>query len=561
MKFICDQCSTKYSIADEKVRRKVLKIRCKNCGNIIVVRDPTRGTGALAAVPTEGGRALDEAFQQVFSESPPATRSVTAAAQRSTAARVPTPAPALVDDHEREPEDDNTRISLPGELRPHEAAIEDEWYLAVDGHQFGPMSFDELCRRVRRGEARSETGDEAFVWRDGFEDWIDAHSVPELRPFVPPRPPPRGRGSGLLPLPADRDRSGAAAGLPAFGDPQVWPVSAASLAVSAPPARMPAGRAAVGARAASPTGEVSGPGVSEAFSLEALAALGSSAPGLASAGQQRVEQRPEKHYSGQQPMVGAPAPQLMAPAPLVAPPPPRVSGWLKLGVVLSFVILMLGGSALVYLLFFDARDASGPRGLAGIGTNRLGDLDAADLAGPDAGVAAGLEFAPVQVGRSRDRPGSGRGGSPETPAEPVATAKPAAREPDDGMTPEQRRLLALYGEKDNGAVPRTARESSATRGPARDLTDREIQKVLAQHRGRIQSCYERASKRDYSLGELRVDATVDVGPSGRVRTVSLKGVESEVLVDCLRSTLRQLVFKPIGGDGATLSMPFIFRGA
>lgn len=38
MKIVCDACSAKYSIADEKVRGKVFKIRCKKCSNIIVVR-------------------------------------------------------------------------------------------------------------------------------------------------------------------------------------------------------------------------------------------------------------------------------------------------------------------------------------------------------------------------------------------------------------------------------------------------------------------------------------------------------------------------------------------
>ena len=37
MKIICDNCRTKYSIADEKVKGKVFKIRCKKCSNIIVV--------------------------------------------------------------------------------------------------------------------------------------------------------------------------------------------------------------------------------------------------------------------------------------------------------------------------------------------------------------------------------------------------------------------------------------------------------------------------------------------------------------------------------------------
>ena len=38
MKFICENCKAKYTIADEKVRGKVLKIRCRGCGEIIAVR-------------------------------------------------------------------------------------------------------------------------------------------------------------------------------------------------------------------------------------------------------------------------------------------------------------------------------------------------------------------------------------------------------------------------------------------------------------------------------------------------------------------------------------------
>src|SRR5579884_3856558 len=43
MKIVCDNCATKYSIADEKVRGKVFKIRCKKCSHIIVVRGGTDG--------------------------------------------------------------------------------------------------------------------------------------------------------------------------------------------------------------------------------------------------------------------------------------------------------------------------------------------------------------------------------------------------------------------------------------------------------------------------------------------------------------------------------------
>src|SRR5450759_1817849 len=50
MKFVCDRCQTRYSIADEKVRQKILRIRCKSCGNVIVVQD-AHGGASGAGVP------------------------------------------------------------------------------------------------------------------------------------------------------------------------------------------------------------------------------------------------------------------------------------------------------------------------------------------------------------------------------------------------------------------------------------------------------------------------------------------------------------------------------
>src|SRR3954466_14126743 len=37
MKVTCQSCQAKYTIADEKVRGKVAKIRCKKCGTTIIV--------------------------------------------------------------------------------------------------------------------------------------------------------------------------------------------------------------------------------------------------------------------------------------------------------------------------------------------------------------------------------------------------------------------------------------------------------------------------------------------------------------------------------------------
>ena len=43
MKIVCEACQAKYSIADDKVRGKVFKIRCKKCSHVIVVRGAGEG--------------------------------------------------------------------------------------------------------------------------------------------------------------------------------------------------------------------------------------------------------------------------------------------------------------------------------------------------------------------------------------------------------------------------------------------------------------------------------------------------------------------------------------
>ena len=56
MKIVCEACQAKYSIADDKVRGKVFKIRCKKCSHVIVVRgageSATGSSGEFATSPS-----------------------------------------------------------------------------------------------------------------------------------------------------------------------------------------------------------------------------------------------------------------------------------------------------------------------------------------------------------------------------------------------------------------------------------------------------------------------------------------------------------------------------
>lgn len=51
MKFVCDDCGTRYHIDDKKVRGKILRIRCKKCSHVITVREPARVSRPIPTQP------------------------------------------------------------------------------------------------------------------------------------------------------------------------------------------------------------------------------------------------------------------------------------------------------------------------------------------------------------------------------------------------------------------------------------------------------------------------------------------------------------------------------
>jgi cobalt-zinc-cadmium efflux system membrane fusion protein len=104
MKIVCDNCATKYQIADEKVSGKAFKIRCKKCSHIIVVN--------------KGGGEASSAGQQVPDG---------AAAQEAPAAAA-------------EPA----------------AGTDSVWHLVIDREQVGPMTADEVRGKVKAGQALLE---------------------------------------------------------------------------------------------------------------------------------------------------------------------------------------------------------------------------------------------------------------------------------------------------------------------------------------------------------------------------------------------------------------------
>ena len=136
MKFYCDSCGAKYLIGDEKVRGKVLRIRCKKCDHIMVVKEPSRPTSAEHRSVGDLARRL---------------RNTGTHAAVSSAGPPPPPAPIE---------------GIP-------------WFYSVAGQTFGPLGLGDLAGRFAGGDL----GDEAYVWNETFDAWKPGKDVPELRGY------------------------------------------------------------------------------------------------------------------------------------------------------------------------------------------------------------------------------------------------------------------------------------------------------------------------------------------------------------------------------------------
>ncbi|MDP2342973.1 MAG: AgmX/PglI C-terminal domain-containing protein [Deltaproteobacteria bacterium] len=190
MKFSCERCQTRYSIGDDKVKGKVLKIRCKTCGNIIVVREQ---------MPTVQAEASGYAMAQVSSQ---AAQAAAGGAQPRaetgpslSMSSPPQQAQAQQQQQQRSP-------PPPAATRPL------EWYVAIKGKQHGPAGRDDIARLFREGKISDRT----YLWHDQLPSWTRLKDLAEFAallaegpaPRRPPPPPPSEDGAEIVNFEAAR---------------------------------------------------------------------------------------------------------------------------------------------------------------------------------------------------------------------------------------------------------------------------------------------------------------------------------------------------------------------
>lgn len=160
LKFACEKCAKRYSIPDDKVRGRVLKVRCKACDNVIVIKE------------TSGIK--DEA--PVVDASEESTRMMSADEMRKLQGGTP------------------GKAGRPDPPPPVGAVA--EWFLMIEGRQVGPMVLSAVRDQIGLGKVSPRT----YVWKDGMGDWKRAFDVPPVHALFPAgTPPPAPKPTKTLP--------------------------------------------------------------------------------------------------------------------------------------------------------------------------------------------------------------------------------------------------------------------------------------------------------------------------------------------------------------------------
>ncbi len=134
MKITCHACDAKYTIADEKVTGRTVKIKCKKCGaTIVVAADQAAGGGAPGA-------------------------------------------PYAEPQHHGGEDDDMGATRVAGQDGAPPMITAPEWTVSVAEGDERQMSQLQLAEEMQRGVVTGDT----YVWRDGMGDWLSVSQIPEL---------------------------------------------------------------------------------------------------------------------------------------------------------------------------------------------------------------------------------------------------------------------------------------------------------------------------------------------------------------------------------------------
>jgi len=614
MRFECDSCHAKYKISDDKVRGRVVRFPCRRCEHKILIDGRQHDTD----VTVPGGAAYQ--FDEITKKSEPVSQfspheAATARASRpsSSPRRVSAPArrrPPSVPP--RRPSAASRRVSSvpvtsssalagqhPGLAPPVPATVTTgvgdlpEWHVSINDVPIGPIRLEEMSHKIDAG-AVSEY---SLVWRNGFDEWRPLATVPELMSMLHERrhsgPPSRSSFSSM----------------PPFVDTR------ASLSEPSPLAAVPAPLSSFSGLARIEDEDEIVP-LADALQPELPeSGLGAMSQPPAPIGPKEVfNSSPQLgSYSGL-----APTPDEEVSVPSVPPEQATSSaaptGKPSIGVLALIVSVVVFSAVLAYLAFDrfggemmqrflgakePARSAmmapkpapAKPGSTERAGGSAVPEPTGAEVAAPESpeaqpepgmpeaseaegageGQAAGTEAQPGASSAPLVPPPDPKDDAPKIA--PMAKAKPRPRrapepapvaapaspaETESELEPSEQKILDRFGSGANTAPAKIdIKDSSGSKSAEPPLDGDAVRATVSANKARLQRCYERAVRGQQSAPTVRLDISVMVASSGRVKSVTSEGSGPGGLAACVEASVRRWRF-PASAEGGPAKFPVVF---
>ena len=137
--------------------------------------------------------------------------------------------------------------------------------------------------------------------------------------------------------------------------------------------------------------------------------------------------------------------------------------------------------------------------------------------------------------------------------------KPVAAAPQtESLSAEEKKILDDF---DSSADTATAQidveKSGSTQSKKPPLDGDGVRATVTTNKPRLQRCYERAIRGQQSPPAVRLDVTVTVAASGRVKAVDAVGNGPGGLAECVAASVRRWRF-PASSDGGPAKFPIVF---
>jgi hypothetical protein len=197
--------------------------------------------------------------------------------------------------------------------------------------------------------------------------------------------------------------------------------------------------------------------------------------------------------------------------------------------------------------------------------------------GEEAGVAAHGELVEAEAVQSEDAKAAeaeaiveppspaddGPAMAPAPPRKPRARRSPrpkpaAASSKGESLSAEEQKVLDDFDSSGDAAPAKIdVEKSSSTQSKKPPLDGDAVRATVTTNKPRLQRCYERAVRGQQSAPSVRLDVSVTVAASGRVKAVNAAGTGPGGLAECVEASVRRWRF-PASSEGGPAKFPIVF---